>query len=235
MTLLRFVEETGSTNADMLALVEQGVPEGNWLRAGRQTGGRGRMGRAWESPVGNLYCSTLVRIAPGDPLPHTLALVAANAVHALIAPLCAGQARIKWPNDILVDGAKIAGILLERFGDAIIIGIGINVTHHPTGLDRPVTSLVAQGAADAEAGALMERLAQLFAHWLGIWRAQGLDPVRAHWLINAHPTGTPMRVVQPDGEVVEGAFDTLDRQGMLILRLANGESRAIHAGDIILT
>lgn len=192
------------------------------------------MGRSWESVEGNLYCSTLVRLSANDPLPHTLALVAANAVHALVAPLSAGQARIKWPNDVLVDGAKIAGILLERTGDAIVVGIGINVTSHPNGLDRPVTSLFSQQAGDAEAGALLERLAQLFAHWLSIWRAQGLEPVRAHWLANAHPAGTPMRVVQPDGETVEGHFDTLDRQGMLILRLANGQSRAIHAGDILL-
>lgn len=218
----------------MLALAEQGVPEGTWLRAGRQTGGRGRMGRSWESADGNLYCSTLVRLNAGDPQAHTLALVAANAVHALVAPLCAGQARIKWPNDVLVDGAKIAGILLERTGDAVVVGIGINVTTHPEGLDRPVTSLHAQQAGDAQAGPLLERLAQLFAHWLAIWRAQGLEPVRTHWLLNAHAAGTPMRVVQPDGETVEGTFDTLDRHGMLILRLANGGSRAIHAGDILL-
>lgn len=192
------------------------------------------MGRIWDSPVGNLYCSTLVRLQPGDPLPHTLALVAANAVHALVAPQCAGQARIKWPNDILVDGAKIAGILLERTGDAIIVGIGLNVTDHPRNLDRPVTSLVTQGATDADAGVLLDRLTQIFAHWLSIWRAQGLDPVRTHWLLNAHPTGTPLRVQQPDGSTVDGAFDTLDRHGMLILRLANGQSRAIHAGDIFL-
>lgn len=192
------------------------------------------MGRSWESPDGNLYCSTLVRLQGNEPLPHTLALVAANAVHALVAPLCAGQARIKWPNDVLVDGAKIAGILLERAGDAVVVGIGINVTGHPEGLDRPVTSLAAQGASDADAGALLERLAELFAHWLGIWRAQGLDPVRTHWLVNAHPAGTAMRVVEPDGGVVEGAFETLDRHAMLILRLANGETRAIHAGDILL-
>lgn len=219
----------------MLALVEQGMPEGSWLRAGRQTGGKGRMGRVWESPDGNLYCSTLVRLQSCDPLPHTLALVAGNAVHALVAPLCSGQVRIKWPNDILVDGAKIAGILLERAGDAIVVGIGINVAGHPVGLDRPVTSLATQGAADATAEMLYERLAQLFAYWLSIWRAQGLDPIRTHWLLNAHPTGTPMRVIQPDGGEVEGTFDTLDRQGMLILRLANGQSRAIHAGDIILS
>jgi BirA family biotin operon repressor/biotin-[acetyl-CoA-carboxylase] ligase len=192
------------------------------------------MGRTWESPDGNLYCSTLVRLQAHDPQPHTLALVVANAVHALVAPLCHGQARIKWPNDILVDGAKIAGILLERAGDVIVVGIGINVGGHPVGLDRPVTSLAAQGAKEAAAEALYERLSQLFAHWLSIWRAQGIDPVRTHWLLNAHPTGTPMRVVQPDGQEVEGAFGTLDHQGMLILRLANGQSRAIHAGDIIL-
>lgn len=191
------------------------------------------MGRTWESPEGNLYCSTLVRLQPGDPPAHTLALVTANAVHALLAPLCAGQARIKWPNDILVDGAKIAGILLERGGDAVIVGIGINVAGHPEALDRPVTSLAAQGA-QADAAALLERLVQLFAHWFAIWRAQGLDPIRTHWLLNAYPTGTAMRVHQPDGSMVEGTFDTLDSQGTLILRLANGDSRAIHAGDILL-
>lgn len=192
------------------------------------------MGRHWESPEGNLYCSTVIRLRDGDPPPHTLALVAANAVHALLAPLCAGEVRIKWPNDVLVDGAKIAGILLERSGDAVVAGIGINVTGHPVGLDRPVTSLLAQGMPDGDAAALQVRLAELFAHWLAIWRVQGLDPVRAHWLANAHPAGTPMRVVPPDGATVEGCFDTLDRDGMLILRLANGESRAIHAGDILL-
>jgi BirA family biotin operon repressor/biotin-[acetyl-CoA-carboxylase] ligase len=155
-------------------------------------------------------------------------------VHALVAPLCAGQAQIKWPNDVLVDGAKIAGILLERAGDAVVVGVGVNVTGHPTGLDRPVTSLAAQGAGDAEAGMLVQRLAELFGHWLSVWRAQGLDPVRTHWLLNAHPKGAAMRVIQPDGEVVEGAFDTLDQQGMLILRLANGDARAIHAGDTLL-
>jgi BirA family biotin operon repressor/biotin-[acetyl-CoA-carboxylase] ligase len=192
------------------------------------------MGRAWESPEGNLHCSTLVRLRPGDPPAHTLALVAAVAVHALVAPLCAGQARIKWPNDIMVGEAKLSGMLLERAGDAVVIGIGINVTGAPSGLDRPVTSLWAQGAVDAEAGALCARLAEIFAHWLSIWRAQGVDPVRAHWVANAHAEGTPLRVALPDGQVVEGGFGGLDSTGALILRLANGARRAIHAGDVFL-
>lgn len=215
----------------MLVLAGQGAGEGIWLRAGRQTGGRGRMGRGWESPEGNLYCSTLVRLREGDPPPHSLALVTANAAHAVIAPLCAEHARIKWPNDILVDGAKIAGILLERAGDAVVVGIGVNVVRHPTHLDRPVTSLSAQGSG-IDAATLLERVADLFSHWLGTWRAQGLDPVRAHWLLNSHPAGTPLRVNLPDGQSVDGRFDTLNPEGMLILRLANGESRAIHAGDV---
>lgn len=218
----------------MMALAADGVAEGTWLRAGRQTGGRGRLGRSWESPEGNLYASTLVRLQSGDPLAPTLALVAAVAVHALVAPLLPHGARIKWPNDILVGNAKLAGILLERTGDAVIIGMGINVTGYPAKLDRPVTSLWHEGAVTADAASLTARLAELFAHWLAVWHGQGVDPVRAQWLANAHAKGTAMRVVLPNGEIVEGQFDTLDGQGTLILRLANGSAHAIHAGDIFL-
>jgi BirA family biotin operon repressor/biotin-[acetyl-CoA-carboxylase] ligase len=218
----------------MLALAAGGAPEGKWLRAARQTGGRGRLGRAWDSPDGNLYASTLVRLQPGDPSAPTLALVAAVAVHALVAPLVTGQARIKWPNDILVDGAKLSGILLERAGDDVIIGIGINVAGYPEGLDRPVTSLHAQGATETDAAALLAHLARIFAHWLAIWRVQGIGPVRNHWVVNAHPAGTAMRVTLPDGTVLDGHFETMDAQGSLILRLANGDARAIHAGDVFL-
>lgn len=218
----------------MLALAGEGVAEGLWLRAGRQVGGRGRLGRNWESPEGNLHASTLVRLRPGDPPAPTLALVAAVAVHALVAPLLPDGARIKWPNDILVGQAKLAGILLERAGDAVVVGIGINVTGFPAKLDRPVTSLWHEGAVGAEAGALAERLADLFAHWLSIWRGQGTEPVRGQWLANAHAPGTPMRATLPDATTIEGRFDTMDRDGTLILRLANGDTHAIHAADIFL-
>lgn len=216
----------------MLALVDRGEPDGSWLRATRQTGGLGRLGRQWESPAGNLYASTLVRLTDADPPAHTLALVAANAVHASIAPLCSGSTRIKWPNDIMVDGAKIAGILLERAGDAIVVGMGVNVARHPDRLDRPVTSVIAQGTSGVDAEALFGALRKHFAHWLDCWRTQGIAPIITYWQANAHPTGTPLRIASPDGTAISGSFDSLDRDGALILRLANGERRVIHAGDV---
>src|SRR3954453_13260164 len=113
--MIRTVTETGSTNDDVAALAREGAVEGTWLRAERQSGGKGRQGRAWLSPAGNLHASTLVRIQPKDPPAPTLALVAAVALHETLRSH-APDVRIKWPNDLLVGGAKLAGILLERQG-----------------------------------------------------------------------------------------------------------------------
>jgi BirA family transcriptional regulator, biotin operon repressor / biotin---[acetyl-CoA-carboxylase] ligase len=205
-------------------LAREGAPEGTWLRADRQSGGKGRQGRAWQSPPGNLYASTLVRLVPGDPPAPTLALVAAVALHETVRPH-ASDARIKWPNDLLVDGAKLAGILLERQGDAVVVGFGVNLAHHPQGLDRPATSLEPPVAPDP----FLARLAAAFAAWLGRWRAEGLAPVRAAWLAAAHPVGTVLTTND-----VHGRFDGLDESGALRLRLEDGGLRIIHAGDVFL-
>ncbi len=162
--LIRTVAETGSTNDDMKVLARSGAAEGTWLRADRQTGGRGRQGRSWHSPVGNLHASALVRLRPGDPPPSTLALVAAVALHAP-----AHRTMIKWPNDILVEGSKLAGILLEREEDAVVIGIGANLASKPEGLDRPVTSLDDLTGSAPEAEAFLETLAASFGRWVGRW------------------------------------------------------------------
>src|SRR3954463_8944234 len=124
---IRTVAETGSTNDDLAALARAGAPAGSGLRAGRQTGGRGRQGRAWDSPAGNLHASTLVRLRPEDPPAPSLALAAAIALHEAAAAF-APQAElvVKWPNDLLAGGDKLAGILLEREGDAVVIGFGVN-------------------------------------------------------------------------------------------------------------
>ena len=267
---VRTVAETGSTNADMLALAASGITEGIWLRAERQSGGRGRQGRVWASPTGNFYGSTVVRVRGADPAAPTLALVAAVALEEVVGAylsrfpgegrgpvstvdvngrstadsdepqlgpgLRRGSAKglaIKWPNDLLLDGAKLSGILLERAGEAVVVGMGVNLAHHPLDTDRLATSLAAQGVTPDPAD-FAETLADAFARWLGIWRGQGLAPVRARWLERAHPIGTALTVRLPDGSATDGLFGGLDSDGALNLRLADGTTRVIHAGDVFL-
>jgi BirA family biotin operon repressor/biotin-[acetyl-CoA-carboxylase] ligase len=254
LTTIRTVATTGSTNADLIALAASGAEEGLWLRAEQQSGGRGRQGRDWVSPPGNLYASTLVRLRPSDPPPATLALVTAVALEesvstylklfpgegrgpvttgAILGPGLRRGAMIKWPNDLLIDGAKLSGILLERSGDAVVIGIGVNLAHHPDLPDRAATSLAAHGAT-VEAASFLETLAETFARWLGKWRGEGLAPIRARWIERAHPAGTALTARLPDGSATDGLFERLDADGALILRLADGTSRVIHAADVFL-
>ena len=235
---IRTVEQTGSTNADMLAQARAGAAEGAWLRADRQTAGRGREGRGWISPIGNFHGSTLVRLRRTDPPAATLALVAAvaawDAVSALPdAAVLRTAMRIKWPNDLTVGTAKLAGMLLERADDAVVIGIGVDLAHHPATLDRPTTSLAAHGVTIAP-DAFGTVLADTVARWLARWRGEGMSPVRSAWLERAHPLGTALTVRPAHAEVVDGLFDGLDADGALLLRLAGGERRVIHAGDVFL-
>lgn len=224
------VPSTASTNADMLALAAQGAGEGLWLRAVEQTAGRGRLGRAWVSPPGNLYASTIVRLRPGDPAPATLALVASVALDETLRAYGA-EPWIKWPNDLHIGEAKLTGILLERSGDAVVVGIGVNLAHHPEGLDRPVTSLTAQGLGAPDPELFLRDMADAFARWLGMWRGS-LEPVRKRWLERAHSAGTALSVRLPDQEPVAGLFDGLSPDGALRLRLPSGEVQVIHAGDV---
>ncbi len=130
---------------------------------------------------------------------------------------------------MLADGAKIAGILLERAEDAVAIGFGVNLAHCPENLDRPVTSLAALGASAPDPDAFAEMLAESFARWLVRWRSEGLAPIRTRWLAAAHAIGTALSTAQGDG-----LFDGLDEAGALRLRLADGAVRVIHAGDVFL-
>lgn len=232
---IRTVAETGSTNEDMKALAREGAGEGIWLRAERQSAGKGRMGRAWEGASGNLFASTLVRVSPRDPSPATLAFVAAVTVHEVLSDFTGETAiRIKWPNDIMAAHAKLCGMLLERVDDAVIIGIGINITDAPEVPDRMTTCLAMLGVSGCDAASLLALVAERFALWLERWRTYGIDPIVRAWLGRAHPVGTPLLASLPDGSHVEGRFETLDSEGALILRLADGTNRAIHAGDVFL-
>lgn len=218
----------------MAALAREGAAEGIWLRADGQQGGRGRHGRAWVSPPGNLYASTLVRLRSGDPPAHTLAMVAAVALDQVIqAYIPAERLMIKWPNDVLADGGKISGILLDGLGDAVVVGIGVNLAHHPTDVDRVATSIAAYTAAP-EPQHFLSDLVDSFAHWLARWRGEGLGAIIQRWLARAHAVGTALTVRSPDGERIEGLFDGLDNDGALRMRLAGGEMRVMHAGDVFL-
>jgi len=140
-----------------------------------------------------------------------------------------GPVRIKWPNDLLAGDAKLAGILLERAGDAVVIGFGANLAHHPEQLDRPATSIAALAGFAPDPAAVVHDLAAAFAIWLERWRSMGVGPVRSAWLAAAHPVGTPLTT--PEGT---GTFDGLDESGALRLRLGDGSLRSIHAGDVFL-
>lgn len=223
----------------MLALAAGGQGEGLWLRAQRQRAGRGRQGRPWASDIGNFHGSTLVRLRATDPAPATLALVAAVALEEAVATyarhgLDAGDVlQLKWPNDLLLNGAKLAGVLLERTGDAVVVGIGVNLAHHPELPDRPTTSLTEHGTI-VDPATFAETLAESFARWVERWRGEGLAPVRQRWLARAHPPGTALAARQGDGSRIEGLFDGLDGDGALILRLADGSRHVMHAGDVFL-
>nr|WP_184084213.1 biotin--[acetyl-CoA-carboxylase] ligase [Sphingomonas xinjiangensis] len=229
---VRTVAQTGSTNADLAELARSGAGEGLWLRAERQTAGRGRQAREWVSPAGNLYASTLVRLRPSDPPPATLALVAAVALEEVVA-VFGVRATLKWPNDLLVEGAKLSGILLERVDDAVIIGFGVNLAEAPHDLDRAATSMAAHGGAP-DPQLFADTLAESFERWVARWRGEELATVRDRWTARAHPVGTALTARLADGSSLDGLFGGLDASGALMLRLADGSVRVIHAADVFL-
>ncbi len=142
---------------------------------------------------------------------------------------------IKWPNDILsANGEKLSGMLLERSGEAVVIGVGLNLAHHPDGVDRPVTNLTTLGAVPPHPQAVCEILADAFGVWLRRWREGGLPEVLRAWQKAAHPVGTAITVNLPSGESLEGLYAGLLVDGALQLRLADGTIRGIHAADIFL-
>lgn len=239
--MIETVATTVSTNADLVARLRAGetIPENYWLRAEAQTGGKGRSGRTWISPPGNLYASTVINLAEGDPPPQTLALAIGLAVHQHIRnSLMIGDHRnimLKWPNDVLVHGAKVAGILLERCGAAIVAGIGINIAFAPQIEGRTTACITALNSKyDADPGYALTFLAPLVVEQRARWREESLASLIARWTKAAHPIGSPLSVNSGEGAALRGTFNGLDPGGALRLRLENGETQTIHAGDVSL-
>jgi BirA family biotin operon repressor/biotin-[acetyl-CoA-carboxylase] ligase len=234
-TLRRFAA-IDSTNDEARRQGAAGAREGLVVWADSQSGGHGRQGRAWHSPPGNLYCSILLR--PARPMAEVaqLSFAAALSVCDALMPLLREGAppRCKWPNDVLIDGRKIAGILLESeaAGTAVtslVVGIGINLASHPEGTETPATSLSAlDGRATPDM--LLSGLCRSFLGWYRSWQAEGFGPLRAAWLRRAHGLGSDIRV--RDGAVeTRGRFVDLDASGALVLENAAGRHQ-INAGMI---
>jgi BirA family transcriptional regulator, biotin operon repressor / biotin---[acetyl-CoA-carboxylase] ligase len=233
--LIRSIPETGSTNADLAAGLVAGelLREGDWLVADRQTAGKGRHGRAWFDGNGNFMGSTLVRLGAGEPPAGTLALVAGLALIEAVAPLIPPPhlAQLKWPNDVLIGGAKLAGILLERVGDAVVVGIGVNLAVAPELPGRATVALLAYGPAP-DRDTFATTLAQSFDRELERWRTFGTESLVRRWLVAGHPLGTPLLVGEPGDEPLSGTFAGLTSDGALQLRLADGTTRVLHAGEV---
>ncbi|HEY6815151.1 MAG TPA: biotin--[acetyl-CoA-carboxylase] ligase [Croceibacterium sp.] len=227
--------QTGSTNMDLLGRVARGeaLPEGYWLVADRQSQGRGRQGRSWLDAPGNFMGSTVVHLSPSDPLPASLSFVAAMATYEVVVNhLAAPQSLVvKWPNDLMLAGAKLSGILLERVGDSAVIGIGVNLAAAPTLAGRESRHL-GEGAPAPDRDTFARELAASFDREIGRWREFGLDPLFARLLAASYPLGSMLTVHGADGNRITGEFFGLESDGALRLRLADGSVHAVHAGDI---
>ena len=224
---IRTVERTGSTNADLIA--DPAAREGDWLVAREQRAGKGRQGREWISPAGNFYGSTIVELRPGDPQPQTLSLAAGLAlIEALDVAAPAQPLTLKWPNDLLLLGKKLAGILLERSGNRVVIGFGVNLASAPELPDRPCASLSGRIAPEAFA----PLLAGSFARLLELWRGSDALALAQAWLMRAHPVGTSLTVHSSGEEKVSGRFDGIEPDGALRLRTLDGALEIVRAGDV---
>ena len=233
--MIQTVPTTGSTNADLAARIAapERVPEGAWLVADRQSTGRGRQGRTWFDGIGNFMGSTVVWPAPSDPAAGTLALVAGLGVLEAVAPLVPPPHRpqLKWPNDVLIGGAKLCGVLLERVNDALVIGFGVNLAAAPVVEGRDTIALAHFGPAP-DRDTFAAALACQFDLELERWRSFGLEPLLRRWQASAHPPGTLLLVGEPGETQLAGEFAGLTADGALQLRLADGTTRTVHAGEI---
>lgn len=243
-----WLTEVGSTN-DWAKQAAKDNPDlllgATWIVAERQTAGRGRLGNDWQSAKGNLFASLLFR--PERPASECaqLSFVAALSVSDMIARYApSANLRLKWPNDVLADGRKIAGILLESESGAdgriawLVIGIGVNLASHPEKTELPAISLAGLGVnppvafdrSGASAGAA-ECLDDMFAKWYEVWLAGGFAPVREAWLARAQGLGARIRV-RLAKEEIQGVFRDIDDTGALVLGLPGGTSRIIAAGEV---
>lgn len=235
----------GSTSSDAVDRLRLGEPGPFWVVSRDQTQGRGRRGAPWRTRPGNLF-SSLALTTEADPATvATLGFVAGLAVvraldtarsRIAVDVRCGTQFQLKWPNDVLADGAKLVGILVETemLGTgrrAVVIGIGVNVADAPDGLAYPAASLADLGL-DIRAEDVFAALSARWVEALAIWNGgQGFGEIRREWLGRATGVGGPVSVTSAGG-IVAGSFETIDEHGQLVIEMRDGTRRAISAGDV---
>ena len=232
-------ETTDSTNEDAKGLARAGAADGTLVWADSQSAGRGRQGRSWASPPGNLYASLVLRpdkpVAEASQLSFVAAVALGDALAGLLPPTV--SITCKWPNDLLLDGRKVAGILIEAEGqgsgpaDWLVLGFGVNCASHPAETAYPATSLEAEAGRPVVPGTVLEAFTRHFRSWRQRWQAEGFAAIRAAWLDRAHGLGTAIEARLP-GRTLAGTFVDLDRDGVLLLEAADGTRTRISAGDV---
>ncbi|MCW8893066.1 MAG: biotin--[acetyl-CoA-carboxylase] ligase [Deltaproteobacteria bacterium] len=234
-------EEIDSTNVEIRKMAEQGAAEGTVVIADRQSAGRGRLGRRWESPSAvNLYCSILLQ--PQIPVHQApqLTFLSAVAVAETLNQVCQLSATVKWPNDVLVGGAKIAGLLNEMNAETerihfVILGVGINLNmtaeQFPDALKYPTTSAFLETGRPVDRGSFLCTFLQLLDQYYLEFQAQGFAPIRRRWEGLCTMMNSAVSVEQPSG-AIQGTVVGLDQDGALRVRCANGQIERILAGDV---
>ena len=228
-------QELDSTNSEARRLAEAGEPGPVWISAARQSAGRGRRGRAWDSGEGNLAATLLLRPRSQLSVTGQLSFVAALATAEMADHFAPSAAiTVKWPNDVLAEGKKLAGILLEGGGASegnwLAIGIGVNLANFPEGTEFPATSLAQLGVATPSSEDALSVLAARFAGWYDAWMEDGFEIVRGAWLARASGLGAAIRARLPN-ETRCGVFEGIDDRGALLLN-EQGRVRAIAAGEV---
>lgn len=238
-------DELDSTNDEARRIAEGGGSHGAVIWAKRQTAGRGRMGRHWVSAEGNLFCSVLLAPHCDVATASQLAFVTAVAAIETLAPILpdGGELTCKWPNDILLNGKKIGGILLESFETAdmtpghnrmvrwVIVGVGINIESCPENTDIPATFLKEAGVEIISAKIVLSRFIHHFITTYDLWAKRGFAPVRRKWLEHAFRKGESIEVRLPK-ETHVGIFEGIDTSGHLLLKPSGKRRMSISAGDV---
>ena len=233
------LESVDSTNSEVTRRADQGAREGLLVWARRQTDGRGRQGRQWESPDGNLFCSLLlmpeVEPVAATELGFVTGVAVRECVDGLVPP--GRDVSCKWPNDVLVEGRKIAGVLLEaaalKRSIRVVVGVGINLVSHPERTPYPSSDLQTEGAGRVDPAYVLVRLASALLKWRDVWLEQGFGPVRDAWLNHAAGLGETIEVRLP-GRTLSGIFRSLDARGTLQLCDDTGQVHTVTAGDVFL-